>query len=196
MIINLFAAKHGVGTTTTAAMIAASLRTALLVAHDIADAAAVLGMPQPDPLEDHSLDHGTINMWPDEVQLRSLDTEAVPYSMINAIDELSIDAVLDWGTTTPFNTKGTNVLVVDNSYLSLRRSVMIPRAEYDDVVCVFHQGNALQLNDVEHALGSSAIVLSYDPLIARAVDAGLMLSRTPSSAHAMVHHLTAKESAA
>ena len=50
------------------------------------------------------------------------------------------------------------------------------------MVLIDEPGRALRARDVEHALGAPVIAeIGYDPAVARAVDAGLLVARLPRS---------------
>jgi len=80
---------------------------------------------------------------------------------------------------------GDGVLVVRNSYLSLRRAVRMtgtraghPNGRHGAVVAVMTSGGALRGSDIMAALGVPEVtVLAVDPAIARAVDAGILAGR-------------------
>jgi hypothetical protein len=72
-----------------------------------------------------------------------------------------------------------SLLVTRPCYLALRQAV---RAETrpTGVVLVEEPGRALSRRDVEHSLGVPVeATVSYDPAVARAVDAGLLTTRLP-----------------
>ena len=72
---------------------------------------------------------------------------------------------------------GDAVLVVRNSYLSLRRAVRMTGA-HGAVVAVMTAGGALRGSDIMSSLGASDVtVLPVDPAVARAVDAGILAWR-------------------
>ncbi len=74
-----------------------------------------------------------------------------------------------------------SVLVTRACYLALRRvsgAGLVP----DDVVLLAEPGRALRADDVAHALGAPvSCTVPFDPAVARAVDAGLLLARLPTS---------------
>jgi hypothetical protein len=97
-----------------------------------------------------------------------------------------IVAVVDAGTTAGGRVPPAivaaaqqRVLVTRACYLALRRSVGSALRPSDAIV-VHEPGRSLRVNDVAHSIGVSTIVeLALDPAVARAVDAGLVLSRWP-----------------
>ncbi len=72
------------------------------------------------------------------------------------------------------------VVVTRGCYLALRRLADAPIADAR-VVLIEEPGRALSRRDVEAAIGTVAVVLPWDPAVARAVDAGLLVSRMPRS---------------
>lgn len=72
-------------------------------------------------------------------------------------------------------------LVMRACYLAIRRAIELPFRP-ESVVLVREQGRALGKRDVEEATGLPvALILDYDPAVARAVDAGLLTGRMPQS---------------
>ncbi|MEM7141273.1 MAG: hypothetical protein AAF548_09595 [Actinomycetota bacterium] len=73
-----------------------------------------------------------------------------------------------------------SIAVVRSCYLGVRRLMEFGAAP-DDVVLVEEPGRALGRRDVEGALGRPVHRLSWDPAVARAVDAGVFAARRPRS---------------
>ncbi len=72
-----------------------------------------------------------------------------------------------------------SLLVTRPCYLALRRAVR-GETRPTGVVLVDEPGRALSQRDVEHALGVPVVAkVSFDPAVARAVDAGLLVTRPP-----------------
>jgi hypothetical protein len=101
------------------------------------------------------------------------------------VDELSARAavIVDAGTGEPPPALCTSVdrslLVTRACYLALRRAVTLT-ARPDGVVLLEEVGRALRRADVERALGAPVVAtLPVDPVVARAVDAGLLTTRLP-----------------
>ena len=70
-------------------------------------------------------------------------------------------------------------LVVRACYLTLHRARQLPY-EFDDVVEVSEPGRALTTTDIEGVLARPvAVRVPFDPTVARAVDAGLLVRRSP-----------------
>ncbi len=76
---------------------------------------------------------------------------------------------------------GTSLLVTRPCYLSLRRAVAAP-LQPTGVVLLVEPGRALDRHDVEEVVGVSVVAeVQLDPAVARAVDAGLLVTRLPRS---------------
>jgi hypothetical protein len=98
-------------------------------------------------------------------------------------DQWGCDVTVDCGTRPPpprlCDAATRSLLVTRPCYLSLRRAVRNP-VRPTGVVLVDEPGRSLGARDIEHALGVPVeAVVSLDPAIARAVDAGLLASRLP-----------------
>lgn len=98
-------------------------------------------------------------------------------------DQWGCDVTIDAGTRTPpeqlRHRAGHSLLVTRPCYLALRRAVHNP-VRPTGVVLVDVPGHGLGSRDFEHALGVPVeAVVSLDPMVARAVDAGLLTSRLP-----------------
>ena len=80
-------------------------------------------------------------------------------------------------------------MVVRPCYLALRRSVRAG-ATPDGIIVISEPGRALSADDVARCLGAPILAsLAIDPTVARAVDAGLLLSRLPASLGALASAL-------
>lgn len=82
--------------------------------------------------------------------------------------------------------EGASFLVIRPCYLALRRSLVAlgdaVLARPDGVVLVTEHGRALDADDVARALGLPVCAtVPVDPAVARAVDAGLLSTRSPRS---------------
>ncbi len=116
---------------------------------------------------------------PDDVLLRQIDL--FPGTVI-------VDAGLVLGSSPRagvarwFATRATrSVLVTRACYLALRRVAESPVTP-SGVIVVREEGRALNAADITQAAGAPVVAeISYDPAIARAVDAGLLLARFPRS---------------
>jgi hypothetical protein len=102
--------------------------------------------------------------------------------------------VIDAGTGSPADELldgATSLLVTRACFVSLRRAA-ITAARIDGVVLLNEPGRALTSRDVEHALSAPVLAeVAYDPAVARAVDAGLMLARLPRPMAASLRRLVA-----
>ena len=91
--------------------------------------------------------------------------------------------VVDCGTGLPprplVEAARHSLLVTRACYLSLRKATSMADAA-TGIVLVREPGRALRLDDIERALGRPVVsTIDVDPRIARAVDAGLAISRLP-----------------
>jgi hypothetical protein len=76
--------------------------------------------------------------------------------------------------------RGRGLLVTRACYLSLRRVAALGRP--DGIVLITEPGRKLRAADVARSVGAPIVMkVSIDPVIARAVDAGLLRSRLPRS---------------
>jgi hypothetical protein len=93
------------------------------------------------------------------------------------------DVTVDVGTRTPpsglSERSERSLLVTRPCYLALRRAVR-SAVRPTGVILVDEPGHGLGSRDVEHALGAPIdAVVSFDPTVLRAVDAGLLAGRLP-----------------
>lgn len=201
-MILCWAAKGGSGTSVVAAslaLLAANHHPTLLV--DLAgDAAAVLGMAEPtgpgvtDWLA--SPTSGTDALLrlgvPATDGLRliprgqaGLDAPAERWAALATALTGAQPVVVDAGTGAPPEhlqaAAAPSLLVTRPCYLALRRAVALP-CRPTGVVVVDEPGRALRVRDIEHAIGAPVVAqLELDPVVARAVDAGLLASRLPTT---------------
>lgn len=122
----------------------------------------------------------------DTALVPSVDTWAalgLPEGATTAADGLTVNATP--GLNTPNvvldDERGdVTYMVVRPCYMALRRAVAADM-KADGIVLIEEPGRALGLRDVERALGIPVVaVITFDPGIARAVDAGLLACRQPS----------------
>lgn len=74
-----------------------------------------------------------------------------------------------------------SILVTRPCFLSLRRALTLPLRP-SEVVLLKEPGRALTRSDVEDCVGARVVAeVDVDPLVARAVDAGLLATRLPRS---------------
>ena len=179
-IINVYADKGGVGSTTTAAMLA-------LVAHgptrlyartldERNDLCAALGLPRPaDDDTPVPVREGLKIVCGDP-----LDDDPFDYTQIIS----GHAAVTD-------DDRFCNVLVTRACYLALRKSVDINFSP-DHAIVIVEPGRALSARDVKHAVGCEVTELVYCPTISRAVDAGLLSTRLPQAARTVLRPFLAE----
>jgi hypothetical protein len=209
MVTLCWAAKGGSGTTVVATALAlSSPRPSLLVDLD-GEIPAVLGLPEPDRpgvaewlLSDTSADHLAellIDIAPRTWLLpwQSATSDSLHHSVARHdarwallgdwlhdwSSQWGCDVTVDVGTRVPPETLATradrSLLVTRPCYLSLRRAVR-STVRPTGVILVDEPGRGLAQRDVEHALGVPIeAVVSLDPTVSRAVDAGLLASRLP-----------------
>lgn len=86
----------------------------------------------------------------------------------------------DFGTSDLFPAP-LNVVVMADSYLSVRNTMNKATYGIDAIVLQTHPGSALRMSDVEHALGHQVTAtVRYDMNVQRTIDAGLLSARLPS----------------
>lgn len=72
-----------------------------------------------------------------------------------------------------------SILVTRACFLSLRRTAAVPLRP-SEVILLTEPGRSLSRRDVEQCVGAPVVAeVAVDPLVARAVDAGLLASRLP-----------------
>jgi hypothetical protein len=209
MVTLCWAAKGGSGTTVVATALAlSSQRPSLLVDLD-GEIPAVLGVPEPDRpgvaewlASDTSTDHLadllidigprawllpwcaiTSNTSLDSTQPQSERWAALGDWLHDWSNQWGCDVTVDVGTRTPPEAlaarSNRSLLITRPCYLSLRRAVH-STVRPTGVVLVDEPGHGLTQRDIEHALGVPVdAVVSFDPTVSRAVDAGLLASRLP-----------------
>jgi hypothetical protein len=81
-----------------------------------------------------------------------------------------------------------SLLVTRACYLALRRA-LDPPLRPSGVVLVTEPGRALDRGDVERVVGAPVRAeVGFDPAVARAVDAGLLVSRLPRGLERSLRH--------
>ncbi len=206
MVTVCWSPKGGSGTTVVAAALALLLAerhgSALLV--DLAgDAPAVLGLPDPpgqgawDWLAAPTAGPQALGRLVREgtAGVDLLPTGAGPpdvwrpgrvASLIDALASERRPVVVDAGLLRPelhdaVARATCSLLVIRSCYLALRRAVAAPLRP-SGVVLVREPGRALGRHDVEDVLGVPVVAcIDLSPDVARAVDAGLLVSRLPRS---------------
>lgn len=207
MLVTCWSAKGGVGTTVVAAALAhlAARRHGAALLVDLAgDVAALAGVTTTEPglsdwvAVDHELPldattrleqsigtHG-LSLLPTAVPPADRPDRLAALAAVLAADGRRV--VVDAGVARPgwpgdqlVGAADHNVLVTRPCYLALRRaSVAAPRP--DGVIVVREPGRVLTASDVEEATGAPVLAeIRQDPAVARAVDAGLLLTRLPRS---------------
>lgn len=210
MVTICWAAKGGSGTTVVTATVALeSKRPALLVDLD-GDMTEVLGMPPPDhpgvtdwlrgtgapsQLSDLAIDIDDTTSLLCAGHARSQSavspTEGADRwtQLVSWFDEWEQrhhgDVWIDAGTGTPAaalaGAVSTRWLVTRACYLSLRR-VAQSHVRPTGVVLVAEAGRSLRPRDIERSSGAPIVAtIAVDPKVARAVDAGLLVSRPPKT---------------
>jgi hypothetical protein len=208
MVTLCWAAKGGSGTTVVAATLALTNPTPSLLVDLAGESATVLGLPEPDrpgvadwltsesPAE-HLADL-LVDVAPDVWLLPWCSTAAEgrvapdPASprwadlgawLIDWASRSSGEVVIDAGTGTPppamTGAAERLLLVTRPCYLALRRAIRgVTRPT--GVVVVAEPWRGLSSRDIEHAIGAPVVAtVSLDPLVGRAVDAGLLSTRLP-----------------
>lgn len=198
MITLCWAAKGGSGTTVVAATLALSNPEPTLLVDLAGDLPAVLGIP--DPASPGVYDWAASPAAADRLGVLALDvgpsTQLLPSGARQAVDPVRWEllaghlradrrqVVLDAGTGDPpgalLRAADRAWLVTRPCYLSLRAAVR-QVARPSGVVLVEEPGRALDAADVQSALAAPVVAtLLVDPAVARAVDAGLVVSRLPA----------------
>lgn len=192
-----WAAKGGSGTTVVSAALALTTGDPALLVDLAGDLPVVLGLPNPSgpgiaewaasTAPTGRLDALRIRLSERADLLpRGHTAPAGRWDELGAhLAGLDVDVVVDAGTGTPppglREAADRTLLVTRPCYLSLRRAVDAAEP-VDGIVLVDEPGRALKAADVEAALGAPVVtILDLDPAVARAVDAGLLLSRLPGA---------------
>jgi len=184
-IINIQGMKGGSGTTTIAVALAAllhnntNLRIAIHANHHRSDVNAVAGVPRGE------------NVFQDGIMFCPTDDALDPHRWdVVIVDNGHVeDALLS--EPNPHG-KTHNIYVVRADYLSLRRTVALPREDFDpEAVWVIRTNSeaALGVRDARDVLDLKAwntVEIPDDPKIARAVDAGVLVRRVPSSLNPLI----------
>ena len=195
-----WAVKGGSGTTVVAACSALTNPVVRLLVDLDGDQPSVLGLPEP-------AGQGLGDWFATDLPGRAIEDLGVELDATTRLvprgpapipaDSPRWAELAEWLATTPFDVvvdagtgdlhpalaagrAGTTlVLVTRPCYLGLRRAARAcPRP--DGVVLVDEPGRALRPRDVEHSIGAAVLAtLALDPAVARAVDAGLLVSRIP-----------------
>ena len=180
-------AKGGQGTTTVAASLAVTAarcdRRVVLIDTG-GDAASILDHPPTTPADD--LAAGLVQARSiDGVQLVHLPADRIDANTVRIVSELAasgadivIDAGVDPSVVRQFDAvrpRPQRVLVVRPCYLAVRRAAAVPYTP-DHIVLVRERLRSLTSDDVERALALPVTTVDHDPVIARAIDAGLLVT--------------------
>jgi len=204
MLVACWSSKGGAGTTVVAATLALLLarrseRGALVV--DMAgDVPAVLGLPEPTGpgvagwleagadvppdalgrLEEPAgaglailaRGSGALDPTRADVLTTLLAADARPVVADCGTDPHGVALAIAAGAT-------RSILVTRSCFLSLRRAQTVPLRP-SEVVLLTEPGRSLTRRDIEDCVGAPVVAeVAVDPLVARAVDAGLLASRLP-----------------
>ena len=106
-----------------------------------------------------------------------------------------VDVIIDGGTGTPHHALAAAadhcLLVTRPCFLSLRRAAQAPTRP-SGVILVDEPGHSVGGREVERATGAPIVAtVSFDPAIARAVDAGLLTSRLPRNVSRQLRRIAA-----
>ena len=207
MVTLCWAAKGGSGTTVVTVALALECNHHALIVDLDGEVPAVLGLPEPDRpgVLDWLASDAPANQIADLVVDFERNASYLPHRLgsgprpLRSADESrwselarwvggqrdtgGVDVFIDGGTGSPhqalIEVADRSLLVTRPCYLSLRRAVR-SGIRPTGVVLVAEPGHGLTSRDVEHAIGAPVIAtVSFDPAVARAVDAGLLGSRLP-----------------
>lgn len=205
VLVTMWSVKGGSGVSVVSAGLAVVLarrRGSALIVDLQGDQPAVLGLPEPSgPGVQDWL--ATPDGSPDALDRLSVDVSSslrlLPAGSATDWSDARVDAlvaalgreerpvVVDAGVAArgPLGPRlaraGVSLLVTRPCYLALRRAVR-SSVQADGVVLVADAGRALDRRDVEQVLGLPVLcVVEVDPVVARAVDAGVLVSRLPKA---------------
>lgn len=208
MLTTFWSVKGGVGTTVTAATTAVlssrapSSGDGVVLADLAGDVPAVLGLPDPgapglaewaaggSAIAADALSRLELAVGPGLALLPRGRAPIVDADRVAVLAGLlardARDVVVDAGLIAPDDARlplvrdaHRSLLVVRNCYIGLRRGVALP-VRPSGIVLVSEPGRALTRRDVESVLAAPVVAeVVVDRSMARAVDAGLLLHRTP-----------------
>jgi Flp pilus assembly CpaE family ATPase len=213
VFLTCWSVKGGSGTTVVAAalglLLADSAPNGALLIDLAGDAPAALGLPEPSGpgvadwlTATHAVDSAALDRIAVEagrgLRLVPRGGAGPPYApervaaLASILAERADSAVVDvgvvdgTGSAAPLIERATpSLLVVRPCYLALRRAANHPLRP-DGVVLVTEPGRALTRADVEAVLGVPVLAsVPVEPVIARAVDAGLLAARLPRPLRAL-----------
>ena len=180
-------AKGGQGTTTVAASLAVTAACGnrrVVVIDTGGDVASILDHPPTTASDD--LATGIDEAPPiDGVQLVHLPADRIDANTVRIVSELAangavivVDAGVDPAVVRQFDAvrpRPQRVLVVRPCYLAVRRAAAVPYTP-DHIVLVRERLRSLTTDDVERALALPVTTVDHDAVIARAIDAGLLVT--------------------
>ena len=204
MLTICWSAKGGSGTTVVAcamALLAARRGDSMMLIDLAGDAPAALGVPEPSGPGVHDWVVASTTP-PSALAAISLTGEdnlqVVPAGSATAshahprwaelgehLAEAGHDVIVDAGTSLPpsglLDACTQNLLIIRPCYLAVRRAAAAPITP-SAIIVVHEPGRALRALDIVAAVGAPvAAEVPIDPLVGRAVDAGLLLARMPRS---------------
>lgn len=102
------------------------------------------------------------------------------------------DLIVADGSPVGFQPNRTT-LVTQPCYIALRRAMRLSDGFFDDVCFMDQPERALRTGDVEAVLGREVVAKApWDTAVARAVDAGTLAMRTPSTSRRALHSFILK----
>jgi MinD superfamily P-loop ATPase len=206
VLVACWSAKGGAGTTVVAAALALLMTRrsspGVVLADMAGDAPAVLGVPEPDSpglagwlaagptVPADGLRRIEIEVAPGLALLPRGDGRLHPGRagvLAGLLDHSPRPAVVDCGRATGpaamavIASAPRSLLVTRPCYVALRRAMQAPLRP-SGVVVVREPGRVLSRGDVERVVGAPVLAeVESDPAVARAVDAGLLVTRLPRS---------------
>lgn len=197
-VIHFFHTKGGVHCSTVATLTALSAPTLLIDLQG--DIPAILGTYITDESTAETVLATGVSWWAaahavtDTLYVMSrAERGPVPLALDVEVAAMQVpdgmNVVVDWGMHAPRGLT-RRLLVTSPSYLAIR-SAMPNVADVDGIVVSGrHPGSSLGASDVSHALGKPVVAeIDFDPQLARSIDAGLLVSRTPRVPERALQHL-------
>lgn len=183
--VSVSSAKGGVGVTTVAGAIAVTGammgKSVLLVDFQSPrDTSALLGITDYDidgyynASVDAFMKGGSLKVYSPSFPIEHFDGK-------KGINENYDLVVIDAGRYQLEATEGFpihRIGVARNEYVALKNTVNSARTvRWDKFVIIHHEGNALNANDCSHVLATECVTVPFANDMARAIDAGLFISR-------------------
>jgi hypothetical protein len=111
--------------------------------------------------------------------------EELAVALANRNEPVVVDAGLAPVPSMLLRHASQSILVIRACYLALRRAHTASQRP-DGIIVLREPDRALRASDIEHALGAPVLAeLDIDSSVARAVDAGLLVRRSPKSLRAL-----------